>query len=77
MEAKRVLQPGGIFVLNIKDHIRNGKRQHVTRWHIEALERIGFCMSRHERIECPGQRFGANGNIRIDYESVILFRLDA
>ena len=32
-EAWRVLRPGGRFVLNIKDHIRNGERMPVTDWH--------------------------------------------
>ena len=72
-EARRVLQPGGVFVLNIKDHIRGGKRQHVTNWHIEALEALGFRMTDHEKIDCPGMRWGANGSARVDYESVIRF----
>ena len=72
-EARRVLQPGGAFVLNIKDHIRAGKRQYVTDWHIETLEGLGLQMVRHERIDTPSMRFGANGDVRIEYESVILF----
>lgn len=36
-EAVRVLRPGGRFVLNIKDHIRGGERQHVSGWHITTL----------------------------------------
>lgn len=74
-EARRVLQPGGKFVLNIKDHIRGGKRQHVTDWHVATLIGLGFDLIRHEQIQTPGQRFGQNGKARIDYESVILFGL--
>ena len=72
-EARRVLQPAGVFVLNIKDHIRGGKRQHVTDWHIEALETLGFRLLEHDKIDCPGMRFGANHSARVDYESVIKF----
>jgi hypothetical protein len=75
-EARRVLEPGGVFVLNIKDHIRGGVRQHVTDWHIEALEGQGFRWTDHVKIDCPGMRFGRNGNARVDYESVIRFELE-
>lgn len=75
-EARRVLQPGGRFVLNIKDHIRNGMRQPVTNWHIEALQDLGFVMQEHVKIPCPGMRYGQNGNVRIEYESVIIFLLE-
>ena len=43
-EARRVLTPGGTFVLNIKDHIRAGKVMAVTQWHIECLESLGFAL---------------------------------
>lgn len=75
-EARRVLQPGGLFVLNIKDHIRGGERQHVTEWHIDALKNLGFYVEEHAKIDCPGMRFGRNGGARIDYESVVLLRLE-
>lgn len=74
-EAMRVLQPGGVFILNIKDHIRGGRRMHVTEWHCEALTALGFREIEHHRIDCPGNRNGANGNARIAYESVIMFKM--
>jgi SAM-dependent methyltransferase len=74
-EAKRVLQPSGKFVLNIKDHYRAGKRIHVTDWHCEALQSLGFTLIEHRQIDCPGLRHGANSGLRMDYESVILFQL--
>lgn len=76
-EARRVLQPAGLFVLNIKDHIRNMGRIHVTDWHIECLESLGFTMLEHAKIETPSHRFGANSEARLPYESVILFELAA
>lgn len=77
MEARRVLSPAGRFVLNIKDHYRDGKRQHVTDWHIETLGLLGFELLEHRQIECPGNRNGENAMQRLPYESVILFRLEA
>lgn len=76
IEAMRVLRPGGRFVLNIKDHIRNGERQHVTDWHIKTLLDLGFVLQEHVKIPCPGMRYGQNGNVRIEHESVILFQLE-
>lgn len=77
IEASRVLVPSGAFVLNIKDHIRNGKVMAVTGWHIECLESLGFRMVQHEKIETPSHRFGANSEARMPYESVILFKLES
>lgn len=74
-EARRVLRSDGRFVLNIKDHIRGGRLQRVTDWHCEALHALGFVVVEHRRVACPGQRFGQNGNSRVDHESVILFQL--
>jgi len=73
-EANRVLSSGGRFVLNIKDHIRAGVRQHVTQWHIDALQILGLQLVEHRQITCPGNRYGQNAELRVEYESVILFR---
>jgi len=73
VEAYRVLKPGGFFVLNIKDHIRKGERQHVTGWHIQALMEIGFIPKEYLRVDVTGNGFGTNGNVRIDYEAVVMF----
>ena len=70
-ECTRVLQEGGVFILNIKDHIRAGKVQHVTDWHIATLESIGYKVELHNKIDTPSMRFGENGEKRIEYESVI------
>jgi hypothetical protein len=75
-EARRVLQPGGAFVLNIKDHIRNGKVQCVTDWHIGCLESLGFRLREHTKIDVPSMKYGQNGDARVPYESVILFELE-
>lgn len=74
-EARRVLRPGGRFVLNIKDHIRSGERQHVTAWHIGALQDLGFTVTEHVKLPCPGMRYGRHGDKRIEYESIIAFDL--
>lgn len=74
-EARRVLDPAGVFVLNIKDHIRAGEVMKVTDWHIGCLQGLGFRLLEHEQIATPSHRFGANSEARMPYESVILFDL--
>ena len=71
-EARRVLKPGGVFVLNVKDHIRKGERQYVTNWHVVHLQTVlGFHEIGAQRIPTRGNGFGANGKVRIDYEEVV------
>ena len=72
-EARRVLCPGGKFIINIKDHIRAGEVMPVTQWHKDAMIGLGFTLTEEQQIECPGQRHGANGAVRIPYESVLMF----
>ena len=76
-EARRVLRPGGKFVLNIKDHIRGGERQRVTDWHALTLTDLGFSIFAWRDIATPGQRYGQNGAARVPFESVIAFKLAA
>lgn len=74
-EARRVLKPGGVFVLNIKDHIRDGQVQKVTSWHATCLDALGFEWMVHEKVMTTGNGFGANGQARVPYENVIKFIL--
>lgn len=74
-EATRVLKVGGVFVLNIKNHIRAGVEQPVTEWHIETLQAIGYEVIEHLKINTPSMRFGKNGEKRIEFESVIKLAL--
>ena len=71
-ECFRVLKPMGLFCLNISNHIRNGKEVFVTEWHIETLRNLGFTVLEHRKIETRRNRMGQNGNVRVQYESVVL-----
>lgn len=72
-QVHKVLKPHGYFVLNIKDHIRGGKIQQVTRWHHETLVDIGFLYRFEKDVPTPGMGFGANGQLRVDHESVLVY----
>lgn len=71
-EAYRVLRTGGIFLLNIKDHIRGGVRQEVSAWHLQAAQDEGFKLRWVEWIPTRSMRAGANGETRIDGEYVFV-----
>lgn len=72
-DCYRVVRPQGRIVVNVKDHIRKGDVIDVTSWHSKALKGVGFIQSKEVPVRCPGQRHGANGQARIDYEWVLIF----
>ncbi len=41
-ECVRVLHPGGLMVLNTRDHFRKRKHQAVTSWHLHTLDALGL-----------------------------------
>ena len=73
--ATMLVRPGGLFVLNCKDHIRAGEVQRVTDWHTNCLMSLGWELIAHEKIKSPGMRDGANADVRIDYEWIKVFEL--
>lgn len=73
-ECIRVLKPGGIMVVNVKNHIRRGEIVRVSEWHAEELQRQGLRLIERVRVECPGLRNGANARLRVDHEDVWVFR---
>ena len=45
-------------------------------WHAVTLLMLGFTSTARVHVPCPGQRHGANGHRRVNYESVLQFRKD-
>lgn len=76
-EATRVLRPGGLFVLNIKDHIRSGKRQAVSAWHATTVLDLGYSLVDCVPFTVTGHRNGSNHLARLDAELVWVFRKGA
>jgi tRNA G10 N-methylase Trm11 len=74
IETSRVLCSGGVWILNVKNHIRDGKEQYVTEWHYDTIRSLGYDCIASEKVLTPGMRRGANNKARIDYEYVIVFR---
>ena len=71
-EAKRILKPGGVLVLNISNHIRKGEIVYVSDWHVDTLIDMGFLLEKEIKIETPRNRFGSNSDKRVPYESVFI-----
>lgn len=74
VECKRVLREDGLFILNMKNHIRAGKEVDVFGWHLSCLDELGFELLRIEKLETKGNGFGANGKARTGVEFVALLK---
>lgn len=72
-EAIRVLRPGGAFVLNIKDHVRDFKVVPVSEWHATTLAQLGLRLDALDIVPVPNMGFGANGNLRTNNEYIFTF----
>lgn len=73
IECIRVLRPGGRFILNVKDHVRNGLPQQVPAWHDHTLTSLGLRFVEVHNVRCPGNRRGANAGLRMEYEQVYVY----
>lgn len=72
-EALRVLKPGGVFILNISDHVRGGEIMPVTAWHRDILRGLGLTLEREAKVPTPRMRYGANASARVAAECVMRF----
>ena len=73
-EAYRVVKPGGIMILNSKNHIRAGKEVDVTSWHIGALCKTGFEFVHSYSIHAQGMKAGVHREKRTAHELIIRFQ---
>jgi hypothetical protein len=73
-EVDRVLSPGGLFVLNVSNHIRKGEEVPIVQWHGDVLLAMGFTMEADIEVPTARLRFGANHASRVGCEHVLCFR---
>jgi tRNA G10 N-methylase Trm11 len=66
VEAVRVLKPNGQFILNISNHIRNGKEVGVSDWHAGVLGGLGLEFLDLSMVPTQRMRFGANADKRVE-----------
>ena len=57
-EVWRVLKPGGVFVLNVKNFYSAGGVQDVSAWHADVCGKIGFVIDASHDVPVPGLKFG-------------------
>jgi len=74
IECKRVLKSDGLMVVNVSDHIRKGQVVRVVDWHVKAITGIGLLLVDKISVETPRLRFGANSDVRVSEEWVLVFR---
>jgi len=74
VELRRILKTNGIFILNVKDHIRKGEIIQVSDFHRNLIEKNGFTVEQHIEVPVRGMRFGENGKVRVKYENIYVFR---
>lgn len=72
-ELRRVLD--GWLILNCSDHIRKGERQYVVDWHQQCLVTLGFGFVAETEVCTQRNRQGQNHDLRVDSESVLLFKI--
>lgn len=73
-EVHRVLMPGGLFLLNISNHIREGKEVLVSEWHLSACFGIGFKLIEAVPIPTKRMRYGQNHGARVDHEWLFVLK---
>lgn len=73
-EAHRVLAIGGLFLLNIKDHVRRKQVIKVCDWHAGTLIGLGFHFIDAQLVPTPSLRNGQNSESRVEGEWLQLWR---
>lgn len=76
-EANRVLRPGGIFILNVSDHVRAGEVIPVCKWWEALFAGWGWKCIERQPIETRRLRYGQNHAARVDHEMMYCFRKPA
>lgn len=68
------IKPGGIFILNVSNHIRNGEEQHVWEWHTQYLiNKCGLTLKCIYPVNTRRMRKGKNYQARVNCEYVFVF----
>jgi tRNA G10 N-methylase Trm11 len=69
-----ILNKNGIFILNISNHIRKGIEIDVVSFHKKTMEEIGFLLQEEIQLETKRMRYGKNSELRVKYESILIFK---
>lgn len=70
-EARRVA--ARYLIVNCSDFIARGKQVRVCDWHTDVITASGMTHVRTVLVETPRNRFGANAQLRVDHEQIMVF----
>lgn len=71
-----VMTEGGLFVLNVSNHIRKHEVVKVAEWHRKTILAMGcWNLEATRRVKTQRNRQGANHQARVPFEMVYAFRL--
>jgi hypothetical protein len=73
-EMARVVRPGGLVVVNMRDHTRAHRPVDAVGWWTRTLVAAGLELLAVEEVATPGYRYGANHHARTDGEALIVTR---
>jgi len=74
-EANTKIRPGGLFIVNISNHIRSGQEQPVLEWHLGFfMQDLGMLIRAVEPVRTPRNRDGKNADLRVDHEFLLVLR---
>lgn len=76
-EMRRVVVESGLLVVNMSNHVRDGAEQLVVEWWVNELIVQGCRLVEVRRVATPRNGMGANGDVRVDGEVVIVMRTPA
>jgi hypothetical protein len=74
MEMLRCTTEGGLVLVNMSNHLRDGTEQLVAEWWVNELLVRQCSIVEVRRVRTRRQRHGANGEARVDGELVIAMR---
>jgi len=72
IECARVLKPAARVVLNVSNHIREGREVDVASFHLAAWGALGYELIETHKIKTPRNRLGRNGGARCEVEFVFV-----
>lgn len=77
-EAWRALAPGGLALINVKNHLRKVKGAHVIQrvveYHLNAWLLHGALVEQVVPVTTPGYRNGVGRDVRVDHEVILCLR---
>tara|TARA_Y100000034_G_C6550111_1_gene237628 strand:+ start:85 stop:468 length:384 start_codon:yes stop_codon:yes gene_type:complete len=72
-ECYRVLKVGGIFLLDVSDHIRKGELMKVSDWHSNMLTSLGLTFETRHVIHPKRLKQGQNYDVRASEQYLYVF----